>query len=69
MLRPHKLDDVFSSPQPVPENGHVIIKAAFEAANDALKNAEQKNDKDMPGPSPAQAAREAFLAAIDAKPC
>jgi len=36
MLPPHKLDSVFSDVHPVPENGHIIIKAAFEAANAAL---------------------------------
>lgn len=67
MLRPHKLDSVFSEPQPVPENGHVIIKAAIEAANSALAEA-LKDESGKVGASPAQQARQAFLDAIDAQP-
>lgn len=68
MLPPHKLDSVFSEPQPVPQNGHVIIKAAIEAANSALTEA-MKDELGKTGPSPAQKARQAFLSALDAQPC
>ena len=67
MLPPHKLDDVFTKPHPVPQNGHVIIKEAIEAANAAFEKAvEDKSGK--AGPSPAQYARQAFLDALDAAP-
>ena len=66
MLPPHKLDEAFQEAHPVPQNGHVIIKAAIEAANVALANA-LNDESGKVGPSPAQHARQAFLNAIDAQ--
>jgi len=68
-LRPHWLDDIFEDPSAAAEkfSAHERVAEAFEKAQKAFQSQKEAYEKNpqLVGPSPAQAARKAFLEALE----
>lgn len=72
-LRPHWLDDVFANPKKaqaefVKDARFVKAFDAAQQAFDEVKASTESSQSPIYGPSPAQAARQAFLAVLELQP-